>query len=153
MPRSHHVSTTTLVKMTAAAAANLSRRKIMATYPEAPERLVNAIIRARLSAEEWQELIGTELRSLAAEVTQQIRQDLRSDKVGPNHKALLLGILLDKAIASENRSAVRSANISMQINNYGDLSREEIIARLQGHRLPSETQSAQPVLAEKAGDG
>ncbi len=46
MPRSHHVSTTTLVKMTAAAAANLSRRKIMATYPEAPERLVNAIIRS-----------------------------------------------------------------------------------------------------------
>jgi len=153
MPRSHHVSPTTLVKMTAAAAANLSRRKIMATYPEAPERLVNAIVRARLSAEEWQELIGTELRSLAAEVTQQIRQDLRSDKVGPNHKALLLGILLDKAIASENRSAVRSANISMQINNYGDLSREEIIARLQGHRLPSETKPAQPVLAEKAGDG
>ncbi len=66
---------------------------------------------------------------------QQIRQYLRSDKVGSIHKALLLGILLDEAIASENCSAVRSANISMQINNYGDLSRDEIIARLQGPRL------------------
>lgn len=153
MSKRREVPPATLAKMTAAAAAKLSRRKIMAMYPEAPERLVNAIIRARLSGDEWQELLGTELRSLAAEVTQQIRQDLQGGKVGPNHKALLLGILVDKAAASESRHTMQRANISMQINNYGSMSKEEIIARLNGHRFPSDLKPVVAVLPEKTGDG
>ena len=77
-------------------------------------------------------MLTTELRSLAAEVTQQIRHDLQEGTVSPNTKGILLGILIDKAHLIENRGAVAKTNVSLQVNNYGDMSKEEILQRLLG---------------------
>ncbi len=118
----------------------------MTRYPSAPERLIAAIVHARIGADEWGEMLGTELRSLIAEVSQQLRQDLREGKISPNAKGILLGILIDKEAAIGGRNQMKQMNVSAEVSDFGPVSKEEIIARLTGHSF---TPSPKPLLLQQ----
>ncbi len=127
----------TIVAVAVDAAAGASRRELLAAYPEAPERLVRAIMQAGMGAEEWQQTLGIELRSLAAETIAQIRQDLRGGKISPNTKGILLGILMDKGSMNEGRNLLRSASVNVTVNNFGSSgSKESILEALEGRTAP-----------------
>ena len=140
----------TIVEIAARAIAGDSRRDLLKLYPNASERLIAAIVRARIGAEEWQELLGAELRGLTAEVALQLKDDLRNRRISPNTKGVLLGILHDKMLAAEGRSVLRSANVNFQINNFGGIenTRPQLLAQLKIQRGEGEAKLP-PLFQEK----
>jgi hypothetical protein len=55
-----------------------------------------------------------------------------------------LAVAIDKRQRLAGLNAVQGANVNIQVNNYGQLSKEEIVARLSG-KMPVPTVQAAPV--------
>lgn len=152
------VSKEALVELAAQAAAGASRRELMKRYPNAPERLISAIVAVRIGADEFDERLSDELRRLSLVVAAEISEDLRGGKISPNSKALFLGIIVDKLRLIEGKTALRSINTNFNVNTFhgpGGLTKEEIIRALQGlpEALAPVVEASPSLLMEKSVTG
>ena len=98
----------------------------------------------RMDVEQWRSEFGNELRNTASEMLTLIKQELGD--IPPAARAYTLAVLVDKAAALEGRSATQNAGVNIQINNYGDMSKEELMAKLSGKLHPDDGKKAESVV-------
>lgn len=78
--------------------------------------------------ETFRQQFGARLRETAEELLEITKRDL--ELIKPDARAYTLAVLIDKASALEGRAQVQSATINLQVNNYGDTPKAELIAQL-----------------------
>jgi hypothetical protein len=84
------------------------------------------------SAEEFQALFSERLRTLADMAVDRIQEKLAEGGQKLSDLNMTLAISVDKLAAMNSKPS--QGNLSVQINNYGDMSREELIASLKGEK-------------------
>jgi hypothetical protein len=136
------LSKNALVNLGVAVAKGVSRRKIMSQDSELPERLVRELQKVRLGESEYRERVTAALEDAALESLESFRADLRDGKVSPSTKPIAAGIFFDKIQTLHSRSVMHTANVCVQVNEYGSRSREEIMHDL---LLPWNGDAQQPI--------
>jgi len=84
------------------------------------------------SAEEFQALFSERLRSLADMAVDRIQEKLAEGGQKLSDLNMTLAISVDKLAAMNSKPS--QGNLSVQINNYGDMSREELLSSLRGEK-------------------
>ena len=84
------------------------------------------------SAEEFQSLFSERLRILADKAAERIEEKLAEGGQKLSDLNMTLAISVDKLAAMNSKPS--QGNLSVQINNYGDMNREELLASLKGEK-------------------
>lgn len=79
----------------------------------------------------WRQQFAQKLRETGEELLELTRQEL--EDIPPAARAYTLAVLIDKAQVLEGKNALQNSQVNVQINNFGDLSREELMKKLHGH--------------------
>ena len=81
------------------------------------------------------------MRETGEELLELTRQELQD--IPPAARAYTLAVLIDKSQALEGKNALQNSQVNVQINNFGDLSREELMKKLSGQFdvIPAVTQT------------
>lgn len=85
-----------------------------------------------IAAEEFTRRLAARLRALADLTVDRVHQHLSADRFKPHELSFLLSVTVDKLKAIDGANAVHGANVSIQVNNFGPQTKEDIIARLTG---------------------
>ena len=85
-----------------------------------------------VSAEEFQSMFSERLRTLAAKAAERIEEKLAEGGQKLSDLNMTLAISVDKLAAMNSKPS--QGNLSVQINNYGDMSRDELLASLKGEK-------------------
>ena len=85
-----------------------------------------------VSAEEFQSLFSERLRTLADMAVDRIQEKLAEGGQKLGDLNMTLAISVDKLAAMNSKPS--QGNLSVQINNYGDMSRDELLASLKGEK-------------------
>lgn len=101
----------------------------------------------RMDIDEFRAKLADQLRPTIDEALADLRANLSN--IPPGQKAFALSVLIDKLQAIEGKTAASAASVNVQINNYGsDLSKEALIAQLQGKRPVIDAQPPSVVVPE-----
>lgn len=84
----------------------------------------------KVDVDQWRAEFASKLRSASEEMLEQLRTSI-SD-IPPAAQAYTLAVLVDKAQALEGKNALNNASVNVQINNYGSVSKEDLIKKLHG---------------------
>jgi hypothetical protein len=84
------------------------------------------------SAEEFQSMFSERLRILADKAAERIEEKLAEGGQKLSDLNMTLAISVDKLAAMNSKPS--QGNLSVQINNYGDMSRDELLASLKGEK-------------------
>lgn len=87
----------------------------------------------RQDVDEWRREFSGKLRSAADELLSLTIQEMGD--IPPAARAYTLAVLVDKAQVLEGKTAMNGANVSVQINNYGHLSKADLLKRLKGEDI------------------
>ena len=85
-----------------------------------------------VSAEEFQSMFSERLRTLATKAAERIEEKLAEGGQKLSDLNMTLAISVDKLAAMNSKPS--QGNLSVQINNYGDMSRDELLASLKGEK-------------------
>lgn len=97
---------------------------------EDDQKMINRVV--GVSAEEFQSLFSERLRTLAAKAAERIEEKLAEGGQKLSDLNMTLAISVDKLAAMNSKPS--QGNLSVQINNYGDMSRDELLASLKGEK-------------------
>lgn len=87
----------------------------------------------RQDVDEWRRQFSAKLRTASEELLDLTMQEMSS--IPPAARAYTLAVLVDKAQVLEGKTAMNGANVSVQINNYGHLSKADLLKRLKGEDI------------------
>ena len=144
MPARQKLPKETIVAITTNAAAGSSHRNLIAKYPDVSDRTIRLLRQNGVTVEEWREEVSRGLRGAVDETLAAYRAALAAGKVPPNNLALSVAILIDKADKLDARQVTGATQVNVMVNDYGQRSREEIMADL---RIP---ELHRPLLLEKS---
>ena len=85
-----------------------------------------------MPAEDFQSRIATKLEEIADKVAARMQEKLDADLYKPAELNMALAISLDKHAAVSGRNALKGASVNIQVNNYGETSKEALIAEIRG---------------------
>jgi|SRR5579864_386847 len=85
----------------------------------------------RMDVDQWRQEFGDRLRETGTKLLE--RLNARADDLKPGEIAYSLAVVVDKAAALDSRSQVANAAINVQINNYGQMTKEQLMATMQGN--------------------
>lgn len=110
--------------------------------PKGQRYLKNAL---RMDVDEFRKEFAAKLRTAAEELLELTMEEV--EKIPPAARAYTLAVLVDKAQQLENKSTMAGTAVNVQINNFGSVSKEDLIRKLRGEidELPV---AAQPVEQE-----
>jgi len=91
------------------------------------ERLSRAI---NMPIEEFNQKLAVKLANISDKIAQRIEEKIDGDEFKPGELGFIFSVTEDKRRALDARAQLGSAQVNIQVNNYGDKSREEIIAAL-----------------------
>lgn len=80
--------------------------------------------------DQWRAEFSSKLRSASEEMLEALRQDIGNMPAAS--RAFALSVLVDKAQLLEGKVAMSNASVNVQINNYGNVSKEDLIKKLHG---------------------
>lgn len=83
------------------------------------------------SIETFNQQLGERLAILSDKIADRIEEKIDADEFKPGELGFIFSVTEDKRRALDARSQLGSAQVNIQVNNYGDKSREEIMADLQ----------------------
>ena len=99
----------------------------------------------KMDVDEWRAQFAAKLRETGEELLELTRQELQD--IPPAARAYTLAVLIDKSQVLEGKNALQNSQVNVQINNFGSMSREELMKKLSGQFDP---QPAVEVQAEPA---
>jgi rRNA pseudouridine-1189 N-methylase Emg1 (Nep1/Mra1 family) len=99
----------------------------------------------KMDVDEWRAQFAAKLRETGEELLELTRQELQD--IPPAARAYTLAVLIDKSQVLEGKNALQNSQVNVQINNFGSMSREELMKKLSGQFDP---QPAVDVQAEPA---
>jgi hypothetical protein len=132
-----------LPQAVAAALGQKSWQKATAPLtPNGQRYLKNAL---RMDVDEFRKEFAAKLRTAAEDLLELTMEEV--EKIPPAARAYTLAVLVDKAQQLENKSTMAGTAVNVQINNFGSVSKEDLIRKLRGEidELPV---AAQPVEQE-----
>ena len=84
----------------------------------------------KMDVDVWRQQFAQKLRETGEELLELTRQELQD--IPPAARAYTLAVLIDKSQVLEGKNALQNSQVNVQINNFGDLSREELMRKLHG---------------------
>lgn len=97
----------------------------------------------KMDVDEWRSQFAAKLRETGEELLELTRQELQD--IPPAARAYTLAVLIDKSQVLEGKNALQNSQVNVQINNFGSMSREEIMRKLSGQFDPVAPVAAEPV--------
>lgn len=91
------------------------------------ERLTRAL---GMSIEEFNQKLAQKLAVISDKIAGRIEEKIDNDEFRPGELGFIFAVTEDKRRALDARAQLGSAQVNIQVNNYGDKSRDEIIAAL-----------------------
>ena len=95
-----------------------------------------------MSVEEFNSRLMSKLDNLADKILDRMLETV--DETPLNSLGFNLSVAIDKRQRLQGINATQAANVNIQVNNYGGMSKEEIIAKLMGK--PVEPKPALPAV-------
>lgn len=89
----------------------------------------------RMDVDKWRQEFAAKLRAAGEDLLELTHKELA--EIPPAARAYTLAVLIDKASVLEGKTAMSGSQVNVQINNYGSVSKEDILAKLQGKFTPS----------------
>lgn len=83
------------------------------------------------SIEDFNQKLANKLAMLSDKIANRIEEKIDEDQFKPGELGFIFSVTEDKRRALDARSQLGSAQVNIQVNNYGDKTREEIMADLQ----------------------
>lgn len=129
---------------------NLRTSPHLGPVTEDDRRLLQRIV--GLTVEEFNQRIIAKLDTLADKIIDRMTETV--DKTPLQSLGFNLAVAIDKRQRLAGQAASGNANVNIQVNNYGQLSKEEIIARLSGRmEVPVAVEGEAPVSLPEPGAG
>lgn len=99
----------------------------------------------KMDVDVWRQQFAQKLRETGEELLELTRQELQD--IPPAARAYTLAVLIDKSQVLEGKNALQNSQVNVQINNFGDLSREELMRKLHGQfdAIPAAVEAATDV--------
>lgn len=94
-----------------------------------------------MSVEKFNQRMSERLAILSDKIANRIEEKLDDDVFKAGELGFILSVTEDKRRALDSRAQLAGANVNIQVNNYGDKSREEILKDLQ---MPTVTAITEP---------
>ena len=94
-----------------------------------------------VSIEEFNQRLAQKLAAISDKIANRIEEKIDENAFKPGELGFIFSVTEDKRRALDARAQLGSAQVNIQVNNYGDRSRDEIIADL----LPLSSPPARPV--------
>jgi len=89
----------------------------------------------KMDVDQWRSEFATKLRAASDQLLEKTVEEL--ELIPPGQRAFALSVFIDKLQALEGKNALANAgSVNVQINNYGSLSKEDLVKKLQGVELP-----------------
>lgn len=118
----------------------LKKHPRLSYVTEEDKRLFQRIV--GITVEEFNQRLIGKLDNLADKIVDRMLDTVEDTPL--NSLGFNLAVAIDKRQRLAGLNAVQGANVNIQVNNYGSLSKEEIVARLSG-KMPVPTTQAAPV--------
>lgn len=99
--------------------------------PPGPKQLAMIDRMLSTSVSDFNAQLSTRLRAVVEGIVGRVEEKLQNNEFKSSELGFLLGVVEDKRRALDTAAVVSSANVNIQVNNYGEKSREEILADLQ----------------------
>lgn len=101
------------------------------------------------SIERFNARISDKLGEIGDQVLDKIKAKLANDEFKSSELAFLYSVMHDKRLSAEGKNQVANAAINIQINNNGtNLSKDDLIAMLEGRKAPMPAQEQAAVELE-----
>ncbi len=91
-----------------------------------------------VNVEQFNQAFAAKLADLSDKIHARMVEKLDNDEFKPGELAFALSVSEDKRRALDARAQLGSAQVNIQVNNYGEKSREEIMADLLLPTMPPE---------------
>ena len=85
-----------------------------------------------LSVEEFNAKLSDKLANIADKVAQKIEEKLDADEFKTSELGFLFSVMHDKRMSMDGRASLQNASTLVLVNNYGSMSKEDMIAALHG---------------------
>ena len=102
---------------------------------EADKKRVATIL--GMSLEVFNQRMAERLAILSDKISKRIEEKIDEDKFKPSELGFIFSVTEDKRRALDARAQVGAAQVNIQVNNYGEKSREEIMEALKAPFNPS----------------
>jgi len=99
-----------------------------------------------MSVEEFNQRLMGKLDCLADKILDRMLDTV--DETPLNNLGFNLSVAMDKRQRMQGAAAVGNANVNIQVNNYGSMSKEEILAKLTGKMATADVSQPAPVAVE-----
>ena len=83
-----------------------------------------------MTIEEFNQKLAHKLAQISDKIAGRIEEKIDNDEFKPGELGFIFSVTEDKRRALDARAQLGSAQVNIQVNNYGDKSRDEIIAAL-----------------------
>lgn len=83
-----------------------------------------------MTIEEFNQKLAQKLAVISDKIAGRIEEKIDNDEFKPGELGFIFSVTEDKRRALDARAQLGSAQVNIQVNNYGDKSRDEIIAAL-----------------------
>ena len=96
-----------------------------------------------MSIEKFNQMMSERLAILSNKIAGRIEEKIDADMFKPGELGFILSVTEDKRRALDSRAQLAGAQVNIQVNNYGEKSREEIMRDLQ---MPAAAPQSEPDL-------
>lgn len=87
--------------------------------------------------EEFNQRLGERLAIISNKIASRIEEKIDADEFKPGELGFIFSVSEDKRRALDARAQLGASQVNIQVNNYGDKSRDEIIAALSPEQIRS----------------
>jgi hypothetical protein len=87
-----------------------------------------------MTADEFNAKLSAKLQVLSDKIAKRIEEKIDENAFKPGELPFAFSVMEDKRARLDGRNGVNNAQINVQVNNYGDRSRDEIIGSLFGNK-------------------
>lgn len=91
-----------------------------------------------MSMEQFNQRLSEKLAIISDKLASRIEEKVDQDAFKPGELGFIFSVAEDKRRALDARTQLGAAQVNIQVNNYGDRSRDEIIAALLPPTLPAD---------------
>lgn len=103
------------------------KQATQALTPEGKKYLSQAL---KQDVDVWRQEFAGKLRQASEELLDLTMSEV--EKIPPAARAYTLAVLVDKAQVLEGKTALAGSAVNVQINNYGNVSKDDLIRKLRG---------------------
>jgi hypothetical protein len=123
------------------------KRIVPATFSTPPSKAdCNRLQRALgVNLEQFNQQLAQKLAVISDKIAGRIEEKIDNNEFKPGELGFIFSVTEDKRRALDARAQLGSAQVNIQVNNYGDKSRDEIIAALLPQPVAGPAFTAEPI--------